>query len=223
MAVGDFDCDGFDDVAIGNPRAQVNGAQDAGQVVVLYGARLGLNPAVAEGWSQSSPNVPGGSEVGDAFGSSVAADKLSSDGCDDLAIGAPQEDLGDPVRSIAGPVTTLLGSPSGLTATGAILLPASTEDGDEGIDELDRFGSALAIGNIYAVGSSFDELIIGVPRDKLSFFASRSRNIDIRHASGSPLNGRVGRFSQESGSGGESNEEFDQIGRAPTRLQSLRQ
>ena len=60
MAVGDFDCDGFDDVAIGNPRALVNGAQDAGQVVVLYGSRLGLNPGVAEGWSQSSPNVPGG-------------------------------------------------------------------------------------------------------------------------------------------------------------------
>jgi len=216
MAVGDFDCDGFDDVAIGNPRALVNGAQDAGQVLVLYGSRLGLNPGVAEGWSQSSPNVPGGSEVGDAFGSSVAAGKLSNDGCDDLAIGAPQEALGDPVRNTAGAVTTLLGSPSGLTATGAIFLPASSEDGDDGIDEFDRFGSALAIGNIYAVGSSFDELIIGVPRDKLSFFASRSGSIDIRRASGSPLNGRVGRFSQESGSGGESNEDFDQIGRAVT-------
>ena len=215
MAVGDFDCDGFDDVAIGNPNGFVRAA-NSGQVVVLYGSRLGLNPAVAEAWSQSSANVPSASEEGDRFGQSVAAGKLSADGCDDLAIGAPEEDLGDPVRRSAGAVTTLLGSPSGLTATGAIFLPADTEDGDNGIDEFDRFGSALAIGNVFSVGGSFDELIIGVPRDKLSFFASRSGSIDIRRASGSPLNGRVGRFSQESGSGGESNEENDQIGRAVT-------
>jgi len=215
MAVGDFDCDGFDDVAIGNPNGFVRAA-NSGQVVVLYGSRLGLNPAVAEGWSQSSANVPNTSEEFDRFGQSVAAGKLSADGCDDLAIGAPEEGLGDPVRRFAGAVTTLLGSPSGLTATGAIFLPADTEDGDNGIDEFDRFGSALAIGNVFSVGGSFDELIIGVPFDKLSFFASRSGSIDIRRASGSPLNGRVGRFSQESGAGGESNEENDQIGMAVT-------
>src|SRR5581483_8538319 len=41
-ATGDFDNDGFADIAIGIPGYQVRNAPDAGAVLVLYGSRQGL-------------------------------------------------------------------------------------------------------------------------------------------------------------------------------------
>src|SRR5213594_4311213 len=42
LAAGDFNGDGFADLAVGTPSEDVGGAQDAGAVTVLYGSASGL-------------------------------------------------------------------------------------------------------------------------------------------------------------------------------------
>ena len=44
LAAGDFDCDGFDDLAVGVPRFDFDGDVDTGAVLVLYGGAAGLHP-----------------------------------------------------------------------------------------------------------------------------------------------------------------------------------
>lgn len=198
MAIGDFNCDGFDDAAISNIDADVNGAVEAGQVIVIYGSAAGFRVSDSEAWSQSSANVPGGSEDNDHWGSALAAGKLSTDTCDDLVVGARDEDLRTPVLTTTGAVTMLPGSSGGLTATGALLLPDDVETGDNGPQQSDEFGTALAIGNVLNVGGSLDELVVGVTGDQPNGFVARGGSIDVRRANNSvPLTGRVGRFFQD--------------------------
>lgn len=211
LAIGDFNCDGFDDAAISNTDADVNGAIEAGQVIVVYGSVAGFRVSDSEAWSQSSANVPGGSEDNDHWGSALAAGKLSTDTCDDLVVGAAEEDLRSPVLTTTGAVTMLPGSSSGLTATAALMLPDDVETGDNGPQQSDEFGTALVIGNILNVGGSLDELVIGVTGDQPNGFVARGGSVDIRRANSSvPLAGRVGRFFQDEDatSSIESNDDF---------------
>lgn len=191
LTVGDFNCDGFADAAIGSPQVTINGFDRAGQVIVLYGSVNGLRENAGIGLSQRSANVPGAAEANDEFGSTLAAGKLSSDACDDLAVGVPLEDLGTAVD--AGSVIAFFGASTGITGSGSLALPKDTETGDDGPQAGDNFGSALAIGNILSISQSFDELIIGVPNDSPGFLQANGGSIDVRRGSGTPLLGRAGR------------------------------
>lgn len=97
LAAGDFDADGYDDLAIGVPGRSVSGFAAAGSVVVLYGSAAGLETSRAQNWHQDSSGIPDDNEPGDGFGSALAAGDFNADGYSDLAIGAPGEDL--PIRS----------------------------------------------------------------------------------------------------------------------------
>ena len=95
LAVGDFDGDGYPDVAIGAPGSTVSGLWGSGQVVILRGSAAGLTAAGAQVWDQTSPGVasepedPGENWMGERFGSVLAAGDLDADGRSDLAIGVP--------------------------------------------------------------------------------------------------------------------------------------
>jgi hypothetical protein len=83
-------------------------------VVVLRGsADSGLTVDGAQRWTQASPGVPGKPEDYDEFGSSLASADYGLSGRDDLAIGAPGEEVGDIWR--AGTVNVLFGRASGLS------------------------------------------------------------------------------------------------------------
>ncbi|MFI1827145.1 FG-GAP repeat protein [Streptomyces sp. NPDC020412] len=85
----DFNGDGVRDTAIADPEATVSGKERAGLVRVVLGGGKG----VAE-LSQDTPNVSDAPEDGDRFGFSLAAYDANGDGCSDLAVGVPYEDIG---------------------------------------------------------------------------------------------------------------------------------
>lgn len=159
VAAGDFDADGFDDLAIGVPGDVVGGHADAGSVNVLYGSAAGLVAAGSEWWHQDRGAIANAAEPGDHFGLALAAGDFDADGRDDLAIGAPDEAVTG-VRG-AGSVTVLRGCGCGLTDVGSQRFTEATTgvQGHPGGD--DGFGFALAAGRFG--GDDVADLVIGVP------------------------------------------------------------
>src|SRR2546421_608602 len=75
---GDFDGDGFSDLAIGVPGE--GPLEEEGAVQVLYGSAAGLKAARNQLWTQDSPGVPGTGDGGHLFGRSLAAGDFNGDG-----------------------------------------------------------------------------------------------------------------------------------------------
>lgn len=200
MAVGDFNCDGIEDLAIGAPDANANNMVHSGQIVIAYGSPLGLRSNDGIGLSQSSPNMPGGSEVGDYFGWALAAGGLTDDSCDDLVAGTPgenHENVNPLLNQVdAGAVTFLRGRSTGMTGLGSFNLPFAAEfSTSAGLGNFDNFGQALAIGNVVSAPDSFSELIIGIPgHTDLSPINLGHGAINVRGAgSAGPLQRNFGR------------------------------
>ena len=57
MATGDFNGDGFDDLAVGRADEDVGAVADAGTVNVLYGSATGLISTGNQLWTQNSGGV----------------------------------------------------------------------------------------------------------------------------------------------------------------------
>ncbi|MEU1007228.1 VCBS repeat-containing protein [Streptomyces sp. NPDC005890] len=110
---GDFDGDGYRDVAVAAPFAAAGGKAEAGQVSVVYGTASGPNPARRQVISQNTAGVPGSAEKGDHFGDRLATADLNRDGYSDLVVGAPHEKAGS--AEDAGTVVIVWGSKSGLS------------------------------------------------------------------------------------------------------------
>nr|WP_282695462.1 S8 family serine peptidase [Streptomyces sp. CC208A] len=163
--VTDFNCDGFEDTAVGDPKATVAGKAGAGLVRVVYGGGKGTAT-----FHQDLAIVPGAAEEGDGFGETLATFDQDMDGCMDLVVGTPGEGVGTEAQ--AGVVSVLHGAPGGL-GTGKAPLNLIQGTGDGAIkaskpDAGDRFGHSLAVGH-----TAQDEpyLAIGVPgedRDALA-------------------------------------------------------
>ncbi|MFL7809762.1 MAG: hypothetical protein AB8I80_14090, partial [Anaerolineae bacterium] len=116
LAVGDFDGDGYADLAIGVPAEDVVTLDSAGAVNVIYGSANGLTASGDQIWTQDTTGIQGTAEALDQFGYSLAAGDLDGDGYADLAIGVPSEGVGSVVR--AGAVNVIYGSAGGLTDIG---------------------------------------------------------------------------------------------------------
>ncbi|MFD7818444.1 FG-GAP repeat protein [Streptomyces sp. NPDC059785] len=117
-ASGDVNGDGYDDLVTGEPHSPDDGgATPTGGVVgVRYGGAEGLGTE-ADWWTQHSPGVPGVAEAGDGWGGDLSVADTDGDGIDDLAVGAPGEDIG--TVADAGAVWVLRGAVRGLTGEGA--------------------------------------------------------------------------------------------------------
>jgi hypothetical protein len=168
IARGDFDNDGFADLAVGVPFDNINGVVDAGAVNVIYASRSGTglssfrNQIWFQGQQTSEGTVRGILESGDHFGTSLAAGDFNGDGFSDLAIGAPEENVGS--ITDAGAVNVLYGGPNGLTAAlNEFLTQGLSESGQlrDAPEAGDRFGASLAWGDFN--NNDVGDLVIGVP------------------------------------------------------------
>ncbi|MFN2511025.1 MAG: FG-GAP repeat protein, partial [Pyrinomonadaceae bacterium] len=144
LAVGRFDSDFQEDLAIGSPGEDINAIVDAGIVNVLYGSTFGPSLTGAQTWHQDTANIPDSADTGDHFGYALSAWNYGKSSQSDLAIGAPFEDVGQ--LADAGVVTVIYGTSTGLAATAAN--PAQLWHQDvSGINDVlqegDRFGHAL--------------------------------------------------------------------------------
>jgi hypothetical protein len=186
VAAGDFDGDGYADLAIGAPGESVGpgtdpawdaGPQDAGAVVVLEGGATGLTDAGSEAWHQATPQLVGlldRAESQDAFGYALAVGDFDGNGCDDLAIGVPLED--DESSAVAvfadvGAIHVVYGFPNGhLSFAGDRFWHQDSADADGAVGDRretgDAFGFSLAAGDFD--GDGYADLAVGVPYEDIS-------------------------------------------------------
>jgi hypothetical protein len=160
LAPGDFNGDSHDDLAIGVPGENIDGATDAGLTVVYYGSATGLQASGAQLWDQSQAGTS--NDAGDLFGAALASGNFDGDPHDDLAIGVPGEDISG--ATDAGQAVVYYGSPSGLQSSGA--QPWNQSQAGAGNDAGDQFGVALASGNFN--GDLHDDLAISVPGESFN-------------------------------------------------------
>lgn len=144
VAVGQFRGGGAAELAVGAPLEAPNSrTAQGGRVYTFRDGRGGLTADQVIG--QDDGEIGPGTELHDRFGWALAAGDLDGDGHDDLAVGAPFEDVGEPAD--AGQVSVFGGATTGLGALGVV------DRGPDGDGE--RFGWALAIGD--------HRLLVGAP------------------------------------------------------------
>ncbi len=155
VASGNFDGDGFDDLAVGVPFDDISGNSDAGEIAVFYGSASGLEAIVPAAFhSDLPPGMPDSPNPFDLFGAALAAGDFDGSGTDDLAIGVPGEDLG--AAGAAGMVTVLYGLDRQTGTFGTVQFEDSTVSVDE-----DRFAVIVAARSNALIAGSVDHLRVG--------------------------------------------------------------
>ncbi len=195
LATGDFNGDLRDDLAVGVPGEDLlsNTVNGAGAVHVFFG-RQGpggdLVDAANDMFFGQGSLAGVAIEAGDAMGRALAAGKFNNDAFEDLAIGAPGEDIGS--ISNAGLVTVVYGGTDGPNLTNiqhwhqdVTGIPDTAEEGDE-------FGRALSAWNFgrnerrcfpitppnFCVDVPVTDLAIGVPFEDLLSVITGTQQVD---------------------------------------------
>jgi phosphodiesterase/alkaline phosphatase D-like protein len=155
LAIGDFNGDGFDDLAVGASGKAVGGAGGAGMVFVYPGSPDGLSTGTAFS-SSAVAHAPG---AGDGFGSALAAGDLDGDGLMDLAVGVPGRKISGAVG--AGAVAVVRGTMGGLSGGSWVTQEQDSRTSETG----DQFGFALAVADLD--GDAVSDLVVGAPGESL--------------------------------------------------------
>jgi disulfide bond formation protein DsbB len=212
LAAGDFNSDGFADLAIGVPGEDVSGIEGAGAVQVLYGSAAGLTATGNQFWSQNSPGVKDAAEMTDVsqdhFGDPLATGDFNHDGFTDLAIGVPGESLGSIVET--GAVHVLYGSAAGLTATGNQFWHQNSSGIKDAAESFDYFGSVLGAEDFN--GDGFADLVVGVPKEDIGVIPDAG-GFNVLYGSAAGLSATGNQFWSQNSSGiKDAAEDYDQFG-----------
>ncbi|MEM9119173.1 MAG: DUF4347 domain-containing protein [Cyanobacteria bacterium P01_F01_bin.56] len=158
---GDINGDGFDDLIIGAPDADLSGQDYAGESYVVFGSDQGFAPSLdLSSLDGSNGFVIPGIDPGDFSGNSVSsAGDVNGDGFDDLIIGATNADQNG--NDLAGESYVVFGSDQPFGAS----LELSSLDGSNGFvvpgtNFADAVGfSVSSAGDVN--GDDLDDIIIG--------------------------------------------------------------
>ena len=182
VTAGDFNHDGFSDLAIAAPAKN--------HVLVLYGSATGLQASGNQYFRANGPTA-------------LAAGDFNGDHYADLAVGEPFANAKQPA---AGSIEIHYGSASGLTALAARTAPRFTE-ASAGMpgprpSPNDNFGLSLAVGNYN--GDSFDDLSVGAPNGNspagaVTVLYGSRHGITTKHSQFIAVFGDAGGFAQTSG------------------------
>ena len=178
LAAGFINNDIYEDLVIGVPNEAIGTIKDAGMIHVIYGSPSGLNPnspgapsnpgqhadqTFQQGPGQITRPEVGRAEPGDFFGAALTIGQLNDDLREDVAVGAPGED----VRTVpdGGGVSVLYSLPpgqgDGLSTAEKDFFTQQTDDVNGISEAADRMGCALNSGDFDGDGDG--DLAIGVP------------------------------------------------------------
>ena len=166
-SASDFNGDGYDDAAVGDPYATVGGLAEAGAVTLLLGDADGR---IGEGARQLITRASLGetAQAGDHFGFDVAlADTGINSGCADLLIGSPGADVAG--HRDAGLVHLIRDYPplEGTPDMDAIVLTQADAGGS--VEAGDEFGYSVTVSGM--TEGEFRRLVIGAPGESVGTLA----------------------------------------------------
>jgi hypothetical protein len=159
-AAGDFNGDGYSDLAVTAIAEEVDGIEKSGSVTIIYGSATGLTAAAAQFITKKSLGIPGltYSPINE-FGFGLITGDLDGDGFAELVVGTSSEDVNG--ATDAGAVFILSGSAAGLNGGAAPrIITQDTPGIADTAESEDYFGVGLAIANFGK--SPYLDLAIGV-------------------------------------------------------------
>ncbi|MGH3655584.1 MAG: hypothetical protein ACRDUA_02900, partial [Micromonosporaceae bacterium] len=148
---GDFNGDGYADVAVSAGAENVGTATDGGAVWIFYGSASGLRTDNVASLDIADTVWTGTDHT--YLGDALTAGDFDGDGRDDLAIGAAGVDE----------VIVARGTPDGLATTDLRYFSESTDGVPGTRHEDERFGHSVATGDVNADGR--DDLAVGAAYD----------------------------------------------------------
>ncbi|MGP3634420.1 FG-GAP and VCBS repeat-containing protein [Streptomyces sp. 24-1644] len=153
-AIGDFDKNGYGDIAIGYP----DESSGRGTVTLWYGTSAGPGSKSAK-IGQATSGVVGAAEPNDGFGSALSAGDTDGDGYADLAVGVPGEAVG--TKEYAGGAHLFRGGSGGLSGARSVTIDKTLTGVAGGTVAHDMLGSDVRIRDLSRDGKA--ELTVLVP------------------------------------------------------------
>ncbi|MGW4386564.1 FG-GAP-like repeat-containing protein [Streptomyces sp. NPDC004685] len=146
---GDFNGDGYADLAVGVPDGTASGKAKAGYVNIVWGGPKGIGAHGSIRISQATSEVPGTPESGDHFGASVALVDLNGDGSAELLVGVPGEDITGRGNDVG--MVLAVGGGKGAPGSGSVVL--------DGPSASAAYGRSVAAADLTGDGNK--EIVIG--------------------------------------------------------------